>query len=388
MLLYLVFWFAVLLLAIPRSRPLQALSIIIIFLFIGFRYETGFDWPFYKNMHLNLSLDYYLNDWMYNYNLYGVESGYLFLVGNIAPFVSFEYFQAFVAAVFIYSTLMLARAVGHNNPPLALAVCLTYLLLTLLFSTIRQCLAISLFNIGLAIYIQNYFSPKIKIWLVVVIFALATSFQNSTFIYCVIFVYCNINLSQTAKRFLVLILVSLMVPVLLYPETVNGLIESRAAAKIQYYSEVNSSLFNSVNAYYLVLLSFIFFGLLYSYPKDQISRSDSLEKLISFARILVVVNIISIPSAIVRDRISYELFIVASILFTHQLARLKLIYSSGLIALGVFWSSFATLYQYTEIVFVPYQNYIIYYLLDIPSDGSRRQAQFFEQFDQRLKSYQ
>ena len=131
MLLYLVFWFTTLLLTLPGSKLLQTFSIVIIVLFAGFRYETGFDWPFYLDMYSNLSLDYVFNDWVYNYNLYGVESGFLFLVGNTAPVIGFEYFQAFVAVFFIYSTMMLARTVGHKNPALALAVCLTYLLLTL-----------------------------------------------------------------------------------------------------------------------------------------------------------------------------------------------------------------------------------------------------------------
>lgn len=387
MLLYLVFWLATLLLALPRSKPLQFLCIVIVFLFIGFRYDTGFDWPFYQDMYSNLSLDYFLNDWGYNYNLYGVEPGFLILVGNIAPVVSFEYFQAFVALVFIYSTIMLARAVGHNNPPLPLAVCLTYLLLTLVFSTIRQCLAISLFNIGVAVFLQNYFSRTMRLWMVAILFALATSIQNSALIYCVTFGYCNVNLPQKARRFLVVLLGLLMVPALIYPEIIDGLIESRAAAKLQFYSEVNTGLINSVNAYYLIFFAFIFLGLLYSFPRGQVSRSDSLEKLIAFARVLLILNIICIPFAIARDRISYELFIVVSILFSHQHAKLKLIFPTGLITLGVFWSSFGTLYQYTGIVFVPYQNYLIYSVMDIPSDGRRRQAQFFEQFDQRLKSY-
>ena len=387
MLLYLAFWFATLLLTLPGGKLLQALSVVIIVLFIGFRYETGFDWPFYQDMYLNLSLDYVLSDWVYNYNLYGVELGFLFLVGNTAPVIGFEYFQAFVAVFFIYSTMMLARTVGHKNPALALAVCLTYLLLTLVFSTIRQCLAISLFNIGVAVYLQSYFSRTVRIWTVAVFFALATSIQNSALIYCMAFCYCSINLSQTAKRFLVILLVLLMIPAVIYPEIVSGLIESRAAAKIQFYSEVNSGLFNSVNAYYLILLAFISLGLLYAIPRSQISKLDRLEKLVSFARVLLVINILCIPFAIARDRISYELFIVASILFTHQFAKLKLIFPTGLITLGVFWSSFGTLYQYTGIVFIPYQNYLVYSLMDIPSDGRRRQEQFFEQYDQRLKSY-
>jgi hypothetical protein len=339
-------------------------------------------------MYFDLSLDYVFNDWFYYYNLYGVEYGYLFLVGNIAPFVRFEYFQAFVTLIFIYSTIRLARSVGHNNPAFALSVCLTFLLLTLVFSTIRQCLAISLFNIGVVVYYGNYFSRLVKLCLVSTLFLVSVLFQSSALIYCVTFVYCNLRLTQNAKNLSLLLLGLLTTSAMINPEIINGFIDARAVAKLQFYSELNLGLINPINAFYLALFSFIFVGLLRFLPKAQISKFDRLDKFAGFARALLVLNVVCIPFPIFRDRISYEVFIVTSILFSHQTARLKLIFPTGLVVLGIFSSFFGTLYQYTGVVFIPYQNYLIYSALDIPSDGRRRQAEFFEQFNQRLKSFQ
>jgi hypothetical protein len=368
------------------GRVPKTIALIIIVLFVGFRFETGFDWPFYKDLHYDLGTNYVLNDITYFYDLFGVEVGFLLLAGHVAQLMNYELFQFFSTLLFMYSTLKLARSVGHKNATLVLALSLTFLLLTLAFSTLRQCLAISLFNLGIAYYYQDMNLSRKSHLKVTFFFALAISMQTSAAIYCACFMYSNIKVSSTIKNFILVSTAFLTLYLTLYPETVQGLLGSRIDAKVKFYSEANSSILNPINALYLALILFSFIGITYAMPRDSQLDVSPIARLTKFATVLLVLNFVFIPSSIVRDRISYELFIVMSILLSHHRAQLRQLFQAGLVTIGIVFSYFTILSQYTVLAFEPYQNYLIAVMFDIPSDARQRQEVFFRQYEERLRA--
>jgi hypothetical protein len=385
MIVYFLFWASTIFLAAVGGNPPRLLSLAIMVFFVALRYETGFDWPFYKDLHNDLSFDYVLNDLSYFYSYYGIEIGFLLLAGTFAKLTNYEAFQFFNTIIFFYSVHRLSKSVGHKNSTYVLSLCLSFLLLTLVFSTIRQCLAVSLFNIGISIYYERLDSKNRKFWLVGLLLALSCSIQASALIYCLCFVYSNLKIHKTVRNLSLFLISSLLLFTLFNPVLIEGLLGARIDAKVKFYSEVNSGLLNQINVFYLTLLLFALAGLKFAIPQQLIMNSKPIAQLLKFAKVLLIINFVFIPSSIVRDRISYELFIVLCILLSHQASQSKLIFQSGLVVIGVLFSGYSVLFQYTGIVFIPYQNYFVSSMLEIQSDGKLRQEKFFQQFDEKLR---
>jgi hypothetical protein len=379
---YLAFFFSQAVLALTRRNDYAAwlLFIVINFWFVGLRFEVGFDWFVYKDQFeylSRMSTDTFLSEFAFLQQFFRHEAGFLLFafVGSHA-FPTYEIFHLFVFGLFFSSVISLARAIQSRNIFASFLIIHFFLLFTLEFSTLRQLLALSIFNIGL-----NFFFRNRKI-LALSLMLSAPFFQLSALIYFFVFLAASgsslrlwisaIPLALTAA-FLSLVGLSQM-------PGLNTL--GPFGAKLIWYfeyREFDQNIFEQ--AFFLVFYLFMAIWAIYNVRN---SRGAGRANLIVAKMILIFAfaALLFFPINVIRNRIMYELIILASLsAFTNQ-ARLTSYLKPVLVGFGIIFLS-ASLLKSTAFVYVPYQNYLVYKLLNLDSDGAERQERLFKTISDR-----
>lgn len=373
---YFLFWGASLAWAcIARSRLAQFAFVCATFGFVGLRFETGFDWPVFNYGFEVLQSDFSLELARWFSELFQIELGYVLLVavaGQIFP--TYEYFQALVTFVFLASVWVLCRAFGVRNVALVIAIAATFILLTLMMSTVRQCLAVSLFNFALAAAVAR------RRVAMIILLAAATTIHISTLFYVAALLFALVRPLQAPSPRTVILLVAAGYAVAISMGVIADFLPAFIANRVVFYrlDQLVEAL-SLWQLYFLILAIFITSYTMFSGPISGTpdARSTLLRRVIIA---LAVMCMCTLSLNVVRDRISYEMFLLFALYLAHQNLRLAIPARVAASVFGLFFSIFNILAPGNRIVFIPYQNAIGVAISGDEGDGQFRQDQFQQDF--------
>lgn len=100
----------------------------------------------------------------------------------------------------------------------------------------------------------------------------------------------------------------------------------------------------------------------------------------TFVIVLAAITAGALIVPIVRERASYEFWIVYSIYLCMSTTPFKRLATIGAIAFGIAFSGVLFRYPY-GLMFLPYQNFLIYKSLGLPSTGQERSKIFFDELN-------
>lgn len=379
MTIYLVFWMLALGLAsFIRSNRMQIAFCVFVFVFVGLRYETGFDWPVYKRTFEIISVNFSLNGILAYSETFKVELGWLVITGLVGQlFPEYEFLQAIVALLFLVSTFKLCRALGVQNVAMAIAIASSFLLLTLLFSTTRQCFAVSLFNLAAVAAVRRQWT------LMVVLSAFAVSIHTSTTLYIAAMVYATVRPSKLPSIAMVATMLALSVTFVLLIPIVAGSLPDILASRVIWYNLDQS--FDNIGLwkiYFLILGSFITVYTLLIGPTDHgHNHASTFHRRLVIALAVMCMGTYSLD--VIRDRISYEMFLVFSVYLARSDLPFRVIARVGAFSLGLFFSMLNIFAPENRIVFMPYQSAVTVLLTGETGDGRARQELLQREFERR-----
>lgn len=373
---YLLFWLAALGFAsFIKERWAQIAFALVVFVFVGLRYETGFDWPTYKRSFEFMAVDPSLEAVVAYSQAYQVEQGWLAVTAIVAViFPEYEFLQAIVALSLIVSVYKLSRALGVENAALALAIASTFLLFTLMFSTTRQCFAVSIFNFA-AIAALN------RRWLRMVLLSVfALSIHVSTIFYIAAMLYAVARPALPTVRSVAVMSIAGIAFVLAIPAFVSFL-PSLLASRVDWYGLDQSAQGVSLwQIYFLILGVFITGYALRARPDAEGRRSTFHRRLIiAFA----VMCMCTYSLDVIRDRISYEMFLLFSIYLARSDLPARVPARAAAVVMGLFFSIVNIYAPENRIVFEPYQNYLAVGFTGDRGDGLARQQILQRDFERR-----
>jgi hypothetical protein len=379
---YVLFWALTLTFGlIIRGRVATYIFLFFVFIFIGLRLETGFDWPVYKAIYESLAAKFSLVDAGIYSLIYGQELGFLLFLGISAKYLpNYELFQALVTFALLWSTVFLAKAVGEKKTALVIAVAMTYLMWSVGFSTLRQSMAISFFNFGLVYFLRRKHTRG------TILFFMATTFQISSLVYIAAFVFTRFVWTSHRPPKLQTFFLASFAAAILSPVAIQSIsmISSLASEKLAFYQGRSNGLTFGV----LDLVFLMFFAAAALLSSANISRpSAATPHANEIRRLLMVMAAIGTSSnffSVLRDRVSYEAFLLVSICLLLPGVRYRWQFIAYFVCFGLFTSAISIFPYPYQLAFQPYQNVITHYLFDLESTGVERNAKFMEEFAKRL----
>lgn len=381
MLAYILFWIATLAWASAfKSKPSQLFFLFGVFVFVGLRYETGFDWPVYKSGFEILQNDFSFESARWYSELFQIELGYVLLVaisGQIFP--EYEYFQALISLVFFASIVSLCKAFNVKNAALAIALAGTFLLLTLMMSTVRQCLAVAIFNFAVSAAMSKRRTAMVALSV------LAVTVHVSTLFYIFALIFAALKPSQTPAPRTVVLMVAGGNAAALSLTLVVGFLPEFIANRVDFYRLDQAIQAISLWQLYFIglIVSIIIFTL---FGMKQLRNPDP--RTFFLRRLIIAIAVMclcTLPLNVIRDRISYEMFLLFAVFLGHREVQFALLARGATASVGLFFSIFNILSPTNRLVFLPYQNAIGVAVTGDEGDGQLRQNQFQGDFD---RSYQ
>lgn len=368
---------------IRKTNPFRIFSFVLLgVFFIGLRLDTGFDWPVYKEEFETLSQTPIQGFWgqvLFYVAIYLQEPVFIALIWlSTLVLPSYELFQLCVFLFFMLSMYRLCKALAYTDIVLAMIIIHLFLLFTLEFSTLRQCIATSLFNIGLAYQLERQHT---KGW---IFFIVSPLLQSSTVML--------IGLYQLAKHFprrksYQITLVVMGAIASLGFTQIGPLLSSipLLGPKLEYYFYQRQYAQNPLEVTFMITLVLaIIYLLLYRMEPlmQRIAQVDSnmrykLILLIKFCTILCAVFLLSFPINTIRNRVFYELVIVLSVMVTVYNCQIYRTLRYCLLAFGLLFFS-VSIIKSTAIAYRPYQNLIMHEVFGLKSTGPERQKKLFD----------
>jgi len=380
MITYIIFILLIFILTfISLDKKVYKIATFLIFLlyifFVGFRFETGFDWLGYRNEFY--SLDFNNNFWDEIFSKakqYKHEPFYVFSVYVIKYFLPDFFFVTLLTSLLLYySYKKLAMAFNININSLLLII-LLFSLFTVAFSVIRQSLAIAFFNLAIVSWIRNKNRQFILFLLITFLF------HFSSIIYIGLF-FLSLFLSRIKridipfKIYGILLIVGVIIPQFLTFDN-----STRLGKKLNYYFSHNFSGNISEITFTLVLYLAI---LIFLYVLRKRAKKE-LSWMVHYITLSILLSLIFFSINPIRNRIFYELSILVSIyLLVHKksmfwLKDIKLLFLYGFGSI-LFIASTLKLYS---IAFIPYQSYFQVWLFNDYGNGEARQEYIY------FKAYQ
>lgn len=338
--------------------PLWALFIIAALMFVGLRFETAFDWPVYKSQFEYLQAARFSSDSIIAvHELWNHEIGYVvlaFVAANVLP--NYEWFQLIVFAFLLASIGFLARSLNEKMEGWALYIILSFLMFSLIMSTMRQCVALSVFNIGLGMFLRGKNAPGAAIALSSLLF------HMSGIIYVGILAASLLRIPNKPRNVIVIAaVVALTANVLLYW---TSIFDIGLFARANYYLEQSRDINFYEVLFFVFTMSTVF---VFSLLSLSYYEGDPKVIVMRFCAIGSVLAVALLSVSTIRNRIFYEIVILSAILIPFY-AQAKL-FRGALIAL----STFFFLAQFTReaaVAWLPYQSA----LEDRDGDGHIRQG--------------
>lgn len=378
MIIYFLFLTALFLFSMLKKEKIGVtLAFFIAFVFVGLRYETGFDWPIYKEIFERITEDFSLDHIYFISTNYNQEIAFIFSLGLLSQVLpSYEYVQAIFTFLFLFSFIALSNSITNSKPTLALAIFYSFFIFAVGFSTVRQTLAISFFNLGLAFALKN------KKPTAFFLFLLAVSMQISTSIY--VFAYFLSNYFLRRIHFGPISYLFVSASLIFTMTTIIGLVAAflpQLSEKFYYYQEYAFSSYFSITS--ISLLLFIF-AIGFLATKKRLAIKGNFD--FAHSEILGIISILSafvVGSfffSVLRDRLTYEIVLLWSIFLTTQKKSLKIFAAVVTVVIGLTYQSIVFLRDPYAIAFVPYQNWIALAISGSEGAGQYRSQLFLDIF--------
>lgn len=366
------------------SKVRRLLYIIITFIFVfvaGLRYETGVDWLAYK--------DYFdetipLNE-AFTSNSFGnvflkLDIGYS-LLNSIVKMLGGN-IQHIFFIISITSTVLLIKNLKYYSTHVLTALLIYYPFFFFIFdmSGLRQGLAIQI-----VLFSVRYISEK-NFGKFLFFILLATSIHWTAIILLPLYIFANKKVSVKSTVFLFVVSVVVFTFKIKWLGAILGDLIGQLNAyttlsnKLNVYttSEIFSiergwDLFSVYNFIRITLI--IFFTHLF---KDRISKSvPSFTILYNFVLLELICMFCLFEFFEISERLRFYFTIAEVILLSHIIFVLKnhimRIFALIILAFGVFLNAYPFLLELpSTVAYHPYQNYLIYTLFDLNSDGYSR----------------
>ncbi len=355
----------------PRNAMRKILFFAPTFLIVGFKYDIGFDWHVYTEQFETFSQvppGQFFDDFFVYVGLYAHEPLFVLLSYIGAQTLSiYELFYCVLFLFFVFSTMRLGKVVGTNTPA-AFFVIHLFLLFTLEFSTLRQMVALSVLNLGIAFSLEGR-RGKGLIFLV-----LAPLFQVSTAIFVLLFFLTRAT-RRLARIALVLALGGALVinsvGIAQFASVFSSLLPDIYVAKLTYYTEVRQYDFSMLEALFAIILYLVLGYFLFL---NQKSDNHAVKLLSTFLLFLIAIALAGFVITTIRNRMLYEILTVSALLLFSKQTRKPVFIKPAVIALGHFFFA-VSLTKPTSFMYVPYQNYLWFQIWGLESDGLDRQSQ-------------
>jgi hypothetical protein len=356
-----------------RTRLATAFFLIAVFVFVGLRLDTGFDWPVYKQMYNQFLTGFSLNKVFEISLFYWQEPGFVLLLGLTTALTgSYVVLQAIVTLLFLWSTVRLSRELGIRKVALVIGVAMAFLMWSVGFSTLRQSIAISLFNFGLVYCLRGRHGLGWSL------FASSLLFQLSAVMYIAAYFIARamyrISLRPSFLRYPLIAVITMLTF-----STVAGIasiISPFAAAKLEVYLETGS-IFRLGQIELMFLIFTTLTAALASSAMTIHSRMTYQTRQIQYF-IIVLAGIGAGVSfvAVMRDRISYELFLVASIYLISGVTQFRHQFLAALTVFALLNTSLFVFRYPTRLAFIPYQNVVTHTVFGWENTGPTRSDMF------------
>lgn len=325
--------------------------------FIGFRFETGFDWPVYKTLFTDLQSGYSLTRTACYAQVYNQEYIFVAIMGAMAYiFHDYEWPQAIYSIIFISSLYTLGKSFKVSNITLFVALALSYIVFTVGFSTVRQSLAIAAFNFAIAAFLNR------KNVLTLGLLVACVLFQYSSALYVV----CFAVVALSYRRFRSPIVDASVFGAMIAGAALGGFILLKAPElgvaiagdRVAYYV----SLFTAQGvtkwdlAFSVVLIGIASHVMISTFFIDR-SESDVFSSRLML--VLAAIAIAGIVVPILRERASYQMWIMYAVVLTSQPTILRRLAIGTAFAFSVYFSAAVPFRFPSTLMFVPYQNYLV-----------------------------
>jgi len=382
MIVYTSFWAISLCLGFLVKRKISSLLFFFgVFLFVGLRMETGFDWPVYKD-----AFDFFRDGFSWSKIAilqlqHSQETGFLLILGLLGQVIAnYEVNQALFTLFFLYSFYKLSMTMHGARPALALAIYFSFFLLAVGFSTVRQALAISFFNMALYQFFREKSSRTTYFYA-----AAAIAVHLSASIYVILFLLSLLLTRLVGRVRLPLHLMGSFGLLLGLPSAfalVSALVP-QIMERVSHYE--NLTLISTPNlfsfAFSLVLL---LMGALVAFHRQGEASLNSAKPV--FGNLIVLFSAVSFASLFfttLRDRLAYELVLLFSIYISAQMKPRNLTASVFVALFGLYYQ-LSILRPPRDLAFLPYQNSLILFLTATESTGEQRSSQYMEIFIEDL----
>lgn len=325
--------------------------------FVSFRFETGFDWPVYKMLFSELQsrfTGFNASCFSENYNQEILFVGVLGVMSQV--FADYEIPQAIFSLFFLASIFLLGRAFRIANIALFVALALSYIILTVGFSTVRQSLAIAAFNFAIVLYLNR------RHYACAALLTLCLLFQYSAAMY----VFAFLLAVATSRRyrsawFDVGIFVGLAsgalvgsAAFLLLAKTGVVVGSERVSFYVQMYSMRGINLWD-------ILFSLVLIGIS-GHAIFSVLQFDRAEREILASRMMLTLAALALGALlipVIRERASYEMWVLYSVLLCSRISALRKLAICGAFAFAACYAALVGFRGAALLMFHPYQNYLI-----------------------------
>lgn len=338
------------------SIYLFSIQVALLALFVGLKFQTGYDWPIYEGHYeaTQQGESYYLP----------FEFGYEWIVRVAANIgMEFEQFSAFVSALEVVFISIVARYFFPKYCLLIMAVMYSvpdfYLIPT--FSLLRQGLAVSVFLVGVCKFLSGRKTSG------AILFAIACSLHYSV-MGGVLLMFLVYMFPISRRSFLLIFAVALILYLLSF-DIIRGLVEMAVVyVNPKYMIYLDRDVFNASFAYRAAFagVSIIIFACIYgSWVRESSSGESvgpgSLQYRFALLGLLIPLIIFGFPTLSTRYQYFFAIFVVGCALNALQYVTFA---SRIIVVLGMVVIAYLPFYRFLasplSIVYVPYQSQFFY----------------------------
>lgn len=357
-----------------RKKNLHPIATLVFLLFLCLRFETGYDWPAYKDLFFDLPSvgELGFTNLLVLSVLYGKEPLYLVFSSTMRELWGDYQGIVIVASIFEIITLVSFLKKFTNCRAAVFAATVTWVVFTLYFSVIRQGISVAFFLLFLSAYFDR------RYWIALFCLIGAVGFHYSALMYLAIFLFA---LLRPNKKFLFSIVIAAAVLGILgnFAQSIFQLIGQvipieAVAAKLEWYAERDDEgRANIFDQLYAATFAITMGGVLFSIKTEKMS--DGKKALYTFAVIFIAFQLAFLDFPLFRNRLQY-LALPFVYMFLFERFAVSKLFMRLMVITGLF--SITLLYfvmflsKESSLPFVPYQNYISYKLTDRPGDGLDR----------------
>ncbi len=367
------------------SKIITFTAFFLVFSTAGFKYETGIDWRvydaiFYLQWPIGKILDFGIVDF---FSQFGFEPGYILLTSIIKECGGSIQTVFFIVA--LINIILFYKSLNYFSkyPIFCLLGYYCFVFFILDMSGIRQAIALNI-----VLYTMR-FALERKWWKYFIGILIASTFHQ-TAIFLVI-IYPLFYKQQLKTKYLLTAYICSLLIVLLKIKWLQS-IALIALPILGFNSNLSEKMVNYIfssdyddPSLSIVKIAFVLSVIFYTYFYRERFLNDTLSKFCYLCLILfAIINNLMFELSEVNTRLSAYLIIfiilaISNIISKSSIKKNKLIISVITLLYCYLYCSVYLLEKPSTIAYSPYQNYIIYKILDIRSTGEDRLDKFSSQ---------